>query len=190
MIINETKNTYEDIKYMFKRANKSPLIIGIRLLLVIAGLYLIVKSFDLIQKNMEYFVYVSSGAQMDTSGVLLVAMIALMILLGIGLFIFSYFYARILIYRNYKVNYSKWSPRHMEFSDEGVEISFEEGGVKSATQIMYSAFVSFTRCNEAVYIEVKMPGSKASKYVCLHDDGYISGDVEELINLLENKINN
>lgn len=188
MIINETKNTYEDIKYMFRKAKRTPLIIGCRLFFVIGGLYLIVEAFNLIQKNMGYFNYVSGSGQMGMDGVLLIALIALMILLGIAFFIFNFFFVKFIIYRNYKKIYSKWAPRHMEFKEDVLEISFEENGVSSNVSIQYDLFDAYSRCNDAVYIAVKMDGKKANKYLCLHDDAYLSGNVDELIQLLDEKI--
>lgn len=76
----------------------------------------------------------------------------------------------------------------MEFGEDALEISFEENGEDSNVSIKYDLFDSYTRSNNAVYILVKMDGKKANKYLCLHDDAYISGNVDELTQFLDEKI--
>lgn len=188
MIINETKNTYEDIKYMYRKAGKLPIIIFCRIFFVIAGLFMFAEAMNLIQKNMPYFAYVSSGAPMEMNGVFLIVFIVLMFLLGILFIILNFYYLKFSVYRAYKKTYSKWSARHMEFGEEAVEVSFEEGGVKSVTSIKYDLMESYERCNDALYIAIKMSDKKGNKYLCLHDDSYLSGSVDELISFLDSKI--
>lgn len=188
MIINETKNTYEDIKFMFRESKRTPVIIGCRMFFIIAGLFMFAEAMNLIQKNMSFFNYLSAGGEAGINGVMLIAFIVLIFLLGILFIIFNFVFLKYCTYRNYKKFYSKWSARHMEFGDDAVRVSHEENGVKSDISIDYELFDSYVKTNNAVYIAIKMDGNKANKYLCLHDDAYISGDVEELTELLKEKI--
>lgn len=183
-IINETKNTYDDIKYMYRKAKLSPLIIGCRFFFVIAGLYMFAEAMRLIQKNVAYFNYVSASGNMDAMGVLLVCLIVLMFLLGIFFIVFNFYFLKLSIYRSYKKIYSKWSARHIEFGEDALLVSFEENGIKSNSSIQYDIIDSYSRCNNALYIALKNE-KKANKYLCLHDDCYLQGNVDDLVALLE-----
>lgn len=187
MIINETKNTYEDIKFMHRKNRTMPYYIACRLFFVIAGLFMFAEAMSLIQKNVAYFNYVSAAGHMGVDGVALIILIALMFLLGIAFIVFNFFFVKYNVYRAYKRIYSKWSARYMEFGDDAVTVSFEEGGIKSNASISYETFVSYARENDALYIAVRTDGKK-NRFLCLHDDAYISGSVDELVSLLNNKI--
>lgn len=185
VIINDTKITYQDFLYMFGKNKNTLAMLSRRLLLIIAGLYMLVEGMNLIQKNMKFFVYIEAGGPIDIKGILFIALIVLVFLLGIIFIIFSFNYLKLAVYISYKRTYSKWSPRHMEFNDNSLEVSFDENGISSNTVINYDAIDAYYRHNNAIYIAVKTDGKKAKKYICVHDDAYKAGSAEELIKLLE-----
>ncbi len=80
---------------------------------------------------------------------------------------------------------SKEKSVEIEFGEESIVGRFVNGGVGGENRFAYSVVDGYEARNNAVYIRLMVEKSK--EFLILHDDAYLEGSKEELIEFLEGK---
>ncbi len=115
-------------------------------------------------------------------------MLFLIFFSGAGLFFIAlpFFMPYQLSIRYYrKQAASKEKSVEIEFGEESIVGRFVNGGVGGENRFAYSVVDGYEARNNAVYIRLMVEKSK--EFLILHDDAYLEGSKEELIEFLEGK---
>ncbi|MBR3630212.1 MAG: hypothetical protein IKN55_07055 [Oscillospiraceae bacterium] len=76
------------------------------------------------------------------------------------------------------------SPRHIIFTEDGVEITSDRGGLETKLRVKFDKMEGYFLADGVVYVRL-ITEEKVLYYVCVRDDGYTQGDRHALTALLE-----
>ncbi len=186
MIINETKYSLEDIQYMYSQVHKTKRVIIIKIIYLLAGLLMFSNLLNGILKNKEWFSYLfSTHVSLDATGVLTLSLFTLEFLFGIACFILFFNYSNIMIRQLYNRHYKNLPERHIEISQDYIKVTSESNGAKEETTFDYSNIKSYKVKGNSLFLLFDAPQKATNVYLALHNDGYKSGSLEDVLKLLE-----